>query len=42
MMTTTAKLGYVDKSKFTAVSLPLHENTNAGNFIVILPKEQAT
>jgi hypothetical protein len=39
MMTTTAKVPYMDKWKYTAVSLPLHESTASGNFIIVLPKE---
>jgi serine protease inhibitor len=41
MMTTTQQLAYLDKWKYTAISLPLDENSNAGNFIIVLPKEKS-
>jgi hypothetical protein len=42
MMTTVTKVPYLDKWKYTAVSLPLSETANAGNFIIVLPKDKTT
>ena len=42
MMMTTASVPYIDRWKFSAIALPLSEGSNAGNFIIVLPKTRST
>ena len=39
MMSTTSQVPYLNKWRYEAVALPLHESINNGHFIIVLPKD---